>query len=603
MNAGLESLKTQLESLLDEISDIEICHAGYISSLDSPRKLSAVNFLHYNVLRMHDLRALQEELAINGLSSLDQCETAVKSSIDSILNLIYRLLEEVPTPNFSDISSREEGRMLLLENFRRLFGDRKDLYPGIMVTMPAEAAHNTGFIRKCLKNGMTCMRVDCSQDTPNEWFKMIANLRSLQSEMKLSCKVLMDLPGPNLKTGRIVNDVIKIKPVRDRYGKIISYGQFLISVKEIDSELPYIIVELESFKRLTVGEYYYFNDSRGASRKIKVSKLQNGSYLCECIKTAYINKKVMFSDHSNNIRFYPYQIISPDPYLFFKEGEKFYLTADRMEERMVSFKEGQRLPAVSCKCPDIFKSLKEGEKIFFDEGKIEGVIKEAHSDYVVVKVKKTFPNGAKLKSGKGINLPESQLNLPPFGANDIELVKFISKYADIIGYSFAQKAENVKDLHALLKKVGGGHLGLILKIETVRSFAELPGLLLEAQKFPSSGIMLVRGELAVECGFVRLSEIQDEISWLAQSMHMPIIWATHVLDNLVESGLPSRAEISDVYLNNKTDMLMVNKGPFIHEAIKIIRTVNKKINRHMNKKYAQLRKLKVVDCIRTSDVV
>ena len=601
MNAVLENLKTQLESLLDDISDLEITHADHLSSLDSHRKTSAVNFLHYNSLRQHDLRALQQELTLNGFSSLGGCESAVKASLCSVLNLIYELLKELPSPIFCDIENREQGEMLLKENFRRLFGDRIDSYPGIMVTMPTEAADNPEFIKDCLKNGMTCMRVNCSHDNPDRWYRMISNLRAAVVELKTPCKVLMDLPGPKVRTGKIVNDVIKIKPTRDRYGKIICHGQLIFTDRDIDSELPYVKISHHDFKKLQKGDYFQFDDTRGASRKIRISRFKDDGFLGECIKTAYINKRVKFVHESNDFSFKAEHIASPDPYLFFKEGDQFYLTANVREDRMASFME-KRLPTISCTCPEIFNYINENEKIFFDDGKIEGRIIRIENEIALIEIVRTVPKGAKLKSDKGINLPESNLDLPPLGANDEELLKFIAKYADIVGYSFVQKAENVSNLYEILKKVGGTHLGIILKIETIKAFEELPNLLMEAQKFSSSGVMIARGDLAIECGFVRLSEVQEEILWFAQAMHMPVIWATQVLENLVKNGLPTRAEISDVVLSSRADMVMLNKGPCVHEAIKVIRTINRKISRHQNKKYALMRKLRVANNIRPHHV-
>ena len=150
MKAVLEKLKSQLEMLLDDISDMEIDHADHLSSLDAHRKMSAVNFLHYNAVRQHDLRELQRDLTLNVFSSLGGCEASVKSSIYSVLNLIHMLLGEVPNPIFLDIENREQGDMLLKENYRRLFGDRDNAYPGVMVTMPTEAAFNKSFIKNTL---------------------------------------------------------------------------------------------------------------------------------------------------------------------------------------------------------------------------------------------------------------------------------------------------------------------------------------------------------------------------------------------------------------------------------------------------------------------
>jgi hypothetical protein len=80
-------------------------------------------------------------------------------------------------------------------------------------------------------------------------------------------------------------------------------------------------------------------------------------------------------------------------------------------------------------------------------------------------------------------------------------------------------------------------------------------------------VMIARGDLAVELGFARLSEIQEEILWLCDAAHVPVIWATQVLDNLVADGSPSRAEATDAAMSQRAECVMLNKGPFLVEGI------------------------------------
>jgi pyruvate kinase len=75
-------------------------------------------------------------------------------------------------------------------------------------------------------------------------------------------------------------------------------------------------------------------------------------------------------------------------------------------------------------------------------------------------------------------------------------------------------------------------------------------------------------DLAVECGYERLAEAQEEILWLCEAAHVPVVWATQVLDKLAHEGIPSRAEISDAVLAQRAECVMLNKGPFILPAIK-----------------------------------
>ena len=79
----------------------------------------------------------------------------------------------------------------------------------------------------------------------------------------------------------------------------------------------------------------------------------------------------------------------------------------------------------------------------------------------------------------------------------------------------------------------------MLKIETVAAFKALPDILLELMKWADVGVMIARGDLAVEAGFERLAEVQEEILWLCEAAHVPVVWATQVLDTLARpAGRP-----------------------------------------------------------------
>jgi pyruvate kinase len=78
---------------------------------------------------------------------------------------------------------------------------------------------------------------------------------------------------------------------------------------------------------------------------------------------------------------------------------------------------------------------------------------------------------------------------------------------------------------------------------------------------PPLGIMVARGDLAVEVGFERLAEVQKEMLWLSEAAHVPVIWATQVLENLAQTGKPSRAEVTDAANSSRAECVMLNKGP------------------------------------------
>jgi pyruvate kinase len=133
----------------------------------------------------------------------------------------------------------------------------------------------------------------------------------------------------------------------------------------------------------------------------------------------------------------------------------------------------------------------------------------------------------------------------------------------------------------------------MLKIETKIAFTRLPDLLLSAMRHPPVAVMIARGDLGVEVGFERLSEVQEEILWLCEAAHVPVIWATQVLESLAKGGMPSRAEVSDAAMGSRAECVMLNKGPYILETLGFLTDVLERIEEHHRKKTALLRELQV----------
>ena len=105
--------------------------------------------------------------------------------------------------------------------------------------------------------------------------------------------------------------------------------------------------------------------------------------------------------------------------------------------------------------------------------------------------------------------------------------------------------------------------------------------------------MIARGDLAVECGWQRLAEVQEEILWLCEAAHMPVVWATQVLETLAKKGRPSRAEITDAAMSQRADCVMLNKGPHVVQAIKLLDDILHTMQQHQHKKTSMLRSLHV----------
>ena len=161
------------------------------------------------------------------------------------------------------------------------------------------------------------------------------------------------------------------------------------------------------------------------------------------------------------------------------------------------------------------------------------------------------------------------------------------------GTRSSAKIADVRRLQHRLAELNGGHLGLILKIETRQAFEELPKLLLACMKTERFGVMIARGDLAIECGYERMAEVQEEILWIAEAAHTPVIWATQVLESLAKTGVPSRAEVTDAAMSERAECVMLNKGPFIRDAVRTLDNILKRMQAHQTKKRAMLRPLRL----------
>jgi pyruvate kinase len=104
--------------------------------------------------------------------------------------------------------------------------------------------------------------------------------------------------------------------------------------------------------------------------------------------------------------------------------------------------------------------------------------------------------------------------------------------------------------------------------------------------------MIARGDLGAELGFVRLAEMQEEILWICEAASVPVIWATGVLGELVQTGQPSRSEMTDAAMSARAECVMLNKGPGARVAVEALDRLLARMDEHQIKKTPTLRALK-----------
>jgi pyruvate kinase len=248
---------------------------------------------------------------------------------------------------------------------------------------------------------------------------------------------------------------------------------------------------------------------------------------------------------------------------------------------------------LGCSLPTILADLAPGDRIFYDDGKLAGVVRDASPAGALFEVSYARKERVKVRADKGLNFPDSKLTLPSLTDKDRADLRFIAKHADLVGLSFVRTPSHVEALDAELDALGAAELGLVLKIETTQAFQALPRLLLAAMRRPHVGIMVARGDMAIEMGFERLAEAQEEVLWLSEAAFLPVIWATQVLDILNQTGLPSRAEVTDAAMGGRAECVMLNQGRHQREALRFLQNVLERMEQHQHKKRTMLRRLRI----------
>jgi pyruvate kinase len=249
----------------------------------------------------------------------------------------------------------------------------------------------------------------------------------------------------------------------------------------------------------------------------------------------------------------------------------------------------------TCTLRELFGFLAPGHRVFVDDGRFGGKVERLDAEGAIVAINHAGPEGAKLKAEKGLNFPDTALQVPALTAKDLADLETVAHGADLVGYSFVQTPEDMAGLQAALAERAPGRwrqLGIVAKIETPLAVRNLPRLIVRAAGRQPLALMIARGDLAVEIGFERLAEMQEEILWLAEAAHVPVIWATQVLESLVKQGLPSRGEMTDAAMAARAECVMLNKGPFVVDAVRALDRLLTRMAEHQSKKTPKLRALR-----------
>jgi pyruvate kinase len=627
VNPNPRTESASLESLLEEVIELRTVAvqraAARLEQFEScfPEARytpSAANLAHYLAVRQHELRPLQDRLAQAGLSSLGRGEAHILANLDSVIDILSRLTGR-PAPVFlagaGDVITHAEGRRILAEHTRQLFGPKPpERNVRIMVTFASDNATDYDSVRQLLLQGMDCARINCAHDERATWLRMIDNIRRAEAETGRPCRILMDLAGQKLRTGPIAAGpaVRHLKVRRDRYGAVVEPATVLIGADTEPGELPAgaagtaqyrLTIPAVSQEELLAGDRLSFTDTRGKRRHLEIAERRaGGDLIAHCRQSAYLAADTCFEWYrrgaSGHYRFrpgVPMTLFRGEPLrirLF--RGDPVRLVADGAPGHDALRDDGGNIiePArISCSHGEVIRALRPGHTVWIDDGKIGTVVEAVHDQGALLRVAEAAPQGAVVREDKGLNFPDTELNLPALTNKDLEDLDFVCEHADMVGYSFVQSHEDVLQLVRELERRAAAHLPVIAKIETGRAVRNLPGIILGTIGRHALGIMIARGDLAVELGSVRLAEIQEEILWLCEAAHVPVIWATQVLETLAKRGAKSRPEITDAAMSVRAECVMLNKGDYILDALRVLGNILSRMEAHQHKKTTRLRAL------------
>lgn len=216
-------------------------------------------------------------------------------------------------------------------------------------------------------------------------------------------------------------------------------------------------------------------------------------------------------------------IVTPGDKVTFVTGEPFVGNKER------AYMNYEKFPA----------DVRPGERILLDDGKL---IFEVLSSNGENEVEAVVIQGGPFSSKKGVNLPNTKVSLPALTEKDIRDALFaITQEVDWFALSFVRHPEDIQDLKDLIEENAGHKIPIIAKIEKPEALKNIDKIMAACD-----GIMVARGDLGVEIPAEEVPLIQKELVHKAKAHHIPVIIATQMMESMINSLTPTRAEVNDV---------------------------------------------------------
>ena len=563
----------KLDSIRKELFTITVNSdkliGDYKESLREVRPLhlrSAQNLLRYLAFRKTDTHSLQKVLNSLGISRLSSAEGHVMASLKSIDNILSHFYSELHTEIPENVVGIRESLDLLHRNTRNLFGKaRGRSNKHIMVTLSDNIIQDSEAFNDLIRQGMSTVRLNCSTGRINEWKKISDRIRISEQLTKSSCHICMDLEGPKIRIGKIKETPTKLKINKKKSldGSIRKPGTLILSdhLGEFSNKGNFIQVSVKLLSMIKMNQKLFVTDHRGKVHNLNIIKLKGRIIsLNTCDKLTLSNSsKFLIKNNSESTNVYE-EVVSlkknKAPKLTLSVGDHLIIEKkNRRGENAVYTSQGQLISKAHVHCPEkrFFENVKTNDKLIFDDGNFEGKITSCNGDEIDCLITFSKKKNVKIKSYCGVSIPGKTIFRKALSSRDYHHLEHISSYADIISLSFVRNKNDVLELIDYLNKHKMSLKGIILKIENLQGFKNLPNIILTAMQHDRIGIMIARGDLAIECGWEKLAKIQEEILRLCEAAHIPVIWATQVMESAAKMGRPSRAEITDATVAQRAD--------------------------------------------------
>jgi pyruvate kinase len=564
----LAALRRRVQAVVDAIRREAAACRRQVNAVLPAQRRSALNLAHYVGLRKHGVRQLQLDLAGLALSSLGRSEGHVRDTLLRLLGWLKMPDSGGQGHGAPDALDTNMAEAILHENTHALFGPRPaDRHVYVMVTAPEAGEVTREWADKVLRAGANILRINAAHESPEAWRRSVDVVRARAAVLRKQVKVFVDLPGPKLRVEirRTQAAVLHFPRRKDRQGKTIGPTSVWLVPRFI--ERPQVPVPREWFGRLRAGDRLRIQDAGGRERELVIREASAAGARAECELSLFITPGLALEWRRGHRRLGRGRIgaIPREPCeVLLERDERFILNETGRAART------GRLPVLLCPEPGVLKQVKRGERLVLDDGRIVAVAESVGADGMVCRVTTASKSPARLMSHKGLAFPDSHVTLPALGIEDESALKFALAHADGVDVSFVNSRHDVDRIVERLQTEASPGFGLVLKLETQGAIRNLPEILFAALRYRPAGLMIARGDLAVEASFEQLAQLQEDILGFGEACHLPVIWATQVLDSLAHSGVPTRAEVTDAAMSMRAECVMLNKGPFVAEATRML---------------------------------